>query len=96
MRRSFLRTPRSPEKFTEMIPLDATRKLDSLGRIVIPKPLREQFHLTEGQPYQFFLHEQNGHRYLCIQCPGPNPEELSRARKLLEDSGFFVTAEDEL
>ena len=79
-----------------MTALDASRKLDNLGRIVIPKDLREQFHLVQGRPYKFYLHEEEGHQYLCIQCPGPDAGELNRARQMLEDAGYFVTAEDEL
>ena len=32
-----------------------TRKLDELGRIVIPKELRTNFKIEEGDPIEFFL-----------------------------------------
>lgn len=87
--RSFLREPRSVEN--KMTSLGMTRKLDSVGRIVIPKKLREQLHLLSDVEYQFFLHEDQGHKYLCLECPAPNESELAYARKLLENAGFQIT-----
>ncbi len=75
----------------QMKALDATRKIDSLGRIVIPKDLRDKFHLIEGKAYQFFLHEEGNCKYLCLQCPDVDEEdEITRARKLLEEAGFTI------
>jgi len=73
-----------------MTPLNMTRKIDSVGRIVIPKDLREEFRLVNGIEYQFFLHEENGHKYLCLQCPGPSEGEIERAKRLLEEQGYQV------
>lgn len=74
-----------------MTPLDVTRKLDSVGRMVIPIELRREFKLTEGVAYRFFLHEENNHKYLCIQCPGPDETEIERAKALLQESGYNVS-----
>lgn len=73
-----------------MTPLGMTRKLDSVGRIVVPKKLREQLRLISGVEYQFFLHEEDDHQYLCLQCSGPSPEELEAARDMLEKRGYSV------
>ena len=34
------------------------RRMDDLGRIVIPKEVRRLFNLTEGDQLELFLHEQ--------------------------------------
>lgn len=73
-----------------MIPLGITRKVDTVGRIVIPKKLREKFRLMANREYQFFLHEEDGHQYLCFECTEPTPEELDAARRMLETRGFSV------
>ena len=75
-----------------MTPLDVTRKIDSVGRIVIPKRLRTKFRLQDGDEYQFYLHEEDGRKFLCIECP-VHPE-IEAAKKMLEESGYKVI-EDE-
>ena len=34
--------------------LGVVRKVDHLGRVVIPKELRQTMHIQEGQPLEFF------------------------------------------
>lgn len=69
-RRSFFRTPKLADFLARMIPLHCSRKLDSLGRIVIPKQLRKEYNFDEFREYEFYLHEEQGKRFLCIECPG--------------------------
>lgn len=92
--RSFSRTPRLADFLITMKPLNVTRKIDSVGRIVIPKALRAEYRINEGVEYPFFLHEESGEKYLCIKCPGPTDEEIETAKQMLEESGFTVI-EDE-
>ena len=33
------------------------RRFDDLGRIVIPKEIRQRFNLIEGDPMEFWLHD---------------------------------------
>ena len=33
------------------------RRFDDLGRIVVPKEIRQRFNLKEGDPMEFWLHE---------------------------------------
>ena len=65
------------------------RKLDSLGRLVLPKKLREQMNLVEGQTYQFFTHKIGNKMYLCIECPG-NQDEIDLAIELLKKNGIKI------
>lgn len=62
------------------------RKLDSTGRLVIPARLREEVGLQTGTLCQFYLHEENGKRYLCFEVEN----ELDKMKKVLEENGFTV------
>lgn len=53
------------------------RRIDELGRIVIPKGLRDQLKITEGQPFEIFLTE-NGF-VLDVYKPEPNKNEIAEA-----------------
>lgn len=78
-----------------MTPLKITRKLDSTGRIVIPKQLRIKYGFKDGGEYPYFFHEDGyGGKFLCIKCPGPSEEEIEAAKMTLETSGYTVI-EDE-
>lgn len=61
-----------------------SRKLDSTGRIMIPVKLREQMNLTPGQVYYFSTMEENGRKYICIDCgPAVTNEELEEAMRII-------------
>ena len=63
------------------------RKLDSSGRLVIPARLREELGLQVGDLCQFYLHQENGKRYLCIEVEN----EIERAKRMLEANGYQVS-----
>ena len=65
-----------------------SRKLDSTGRIVIPKRLLEQMGMIQGQEYHFFTHEENGRKFVCIECPGIDEQTLAEARRIVEKYGL--------
>ena len=67
------------------------RRLDTMGRLVLPIRLREELGLTIGETFEFFLHEENGKNYLCIECP-EQETELQKALKILEKNGMTATA----
>ena len=62
------------------------RKLDSTGRLVIPSKLREEIGLQAGDLCQFYFHEENGKRYLCVEVDS----EIEKAKKLLEAQGYVI------
>ena len=43
-----------------MNPTNKSRKLDNLGRLVIPASLRKDYGIQEGKDYQFYIHAENG------------------------------------
>ena len=46
-----------------------TRKLDTVGRIMIPAKLREELNMVIGNNYEFFIEYKDNKVYLCIECP---------------------------
>ena len=62
-----------PESFTSMINLNANRKVDALGRIVIPSKLRDKFAIEPGDKVEFFSTYVDGVMYLCMACPHAAP-----------------------
>ncbi len=69
------------------------RKLDSSGRLVIPIRLRERLRMNDGQVYQFFIHEENGKTYLCVECPEVK-DEITNALEVLKRNGFLIEETD--
>lgn len=67
---------------------DYSRKMDSMGRLMIPVKLREQFNLPLLEEYPFYVHEENGDTYICIKCP--HSEALEQAKELLRKHGYKV------
>ncbi len=65
--------PTLPEIFTRMINLNANRKVDALGRIVIPSKLRDKFAIEPGDKVEFFSTYVDGVQYLCMACPHAAP-----------------------
>jgi bifunctional DNA-binding transcriptional regulator/antitoxin component of YhaV-PrlF toxin-antitoxin module len=70
-----------------MLDTQHARKLDSSGRLVIPARLREELGLQVGDLCQFYLHQENGKRYLCIEVEN----EIERAKRMLEANGYQVS-----
>lgn len=64
-----------------------SRRLDSSGRLVIPVKLREEMRMEVGDEYFFFIHEDNGRSYLCIECYGKE-DEIERAKRILREAGI--------
>lgn len=77
-----------------MEPLNCTRKLDTMGRVMIPIRLREQYGFEIGQEVPFYLHEIGTHKYLCIPCPGATDSRILDAIDLLEANGYNVESEE--
>lgn len=67
------------------------RQLDNVGRLVIPKKLREELNLSEGYLCEFYIEEIDGETFLCIKCP-KQETELEKAIKLIQAEGFKVSA----
>lgn len=56
---------------------------------MLPKPLREQLGLINGNEYEFYIHEDDeGRKFLCIECPGIDEQTLAEARRIVEKYGM--------
>lgn len=62
---------------------------------MLPIRLREELGLEPGEEYAFYLHEHDGHKYLCIRCPENIENSLAEARRFLEEHGFIVRKQEE-
>lgn len=45
---------------------NVTRKLDTLGRVTLPKGLRTRLGIPEGAEMEIFTHEMDGITYICL------------------------------
>ena len=70
-----------------------SRKLDAMGRIMIPVRLRDQLGLITGPTYSFEVRQIDGRNYICIDC-GLNTE-LEEAMKLVQNAGLKVVKTDD-
>ena len=61
-----------------------TRKLDTMGRIMLPKNIRSQLGFEEGEEYEFFILEEDGRTFLGIECPGINQAAFEEAKRIVE------------
>lgn len=67
-----------------------SRKLDSLGRLVLPAPLREELNIECGVPYDFYTHEtEEGNVYLCIKLPKAK-SKVEEAKRILREAGIEI------
>lgn len=51
------------------------RRIDNLGRVVIPKEIRRSFHIGEGDPVEFFLDQVDGQPVICLRKYAQDMEE---------------------
>lgn len=72
------------------------KKIDSVGRIVIPAKLRSQLGLNTGDNVDFFIHQEEDKTYLCMECPNANKsnDELDEAIAALAKLGYKIVKED--
>lgn len=63
------------------------RKIDDLGRIVIPMELRRRYDIAEGDPLEIFTDEENivlrkyNPQVSCVFCEEDNPGELLKFKE---------------
>ena len=62
--------------------------MDSSGRLVIPSKLRDELNIQTGDMFDFFVHEQDGKKYLCIECYRLE-NEIEKAKRVLREAGLL-------
>ena len=65
------------------------RRIDDLGRIVIPKEIRRSMRLREGDAMEIFLED----NCVCLKKYTPSEEDLAiRCQKYISDRGAYIKA----
>lgn len=64
------------------------RRVDSSGRIIIPSQLRDQLDIRPGDTMDFYLHEENGRTFLCVECVRVE-DEVEKAKRILREAGLL-------
>ena len=65
------------------------RRVDDLGRIVIPKEIRRSIRLREGDAMEIFLED----NCVCLKKYTPSEEDLAtRCQKYISDRGAYIKA----
>ena len=65
------------------------RKIDSTGRIIIPSQLRNQLNIRSGDTHTFFLYNEDGRTFLCIECFNLE-NEVEKAKRILRENGIKI------
>lgn len=55
-------------------PENVIKKIDNLGRVTLPKGLRNRLMLNAGSEVELFVLEQNDDVYICLKVLGAEPE----------------------
>ena len=66
-----------------------SRKIDSLGRLVIPSKLRAELNIQPGDLFEFFTQEIDNKIYLCIPCDNAKTD-LDKAKAIIEAAGYTL------
>ena len=65
------------------------RRIDDLGRIVIPKEIRRNIRLREGDAMEIFLED----NCVCLKKYTPSEEDLAiKCQKYISDKGAYIKA----
>lgn len=67
---------------------NSIKKLDTVGRLVIPKPIRYKASIPEGGDVAFYYMEKDGRKYICLTNAVEGPEEKYKmAAEVLRELG---------
>ncbi|MGG3278892.1 AbrB/MazE/SpoVT family DNA-binding domain-containing protein [Paenibacillus solani] len=74
------------------------RRIDDLGRVVIPKELRRTFGIAEGDPVEFYIEDDkiiiNKYAPGCFICGEIEPEKLKPFQSKLICTGCIKSVVD--
>lgn len=76
-----------------LIPENTTRKIDSLGRITLPKGLRDRMFLSENAELEFFTANIDGRQCICLASPVNEEAEIQKAIDFLVEKGYSIEKE---
>lgn len=76
----------------KLVKENITRKLDSLGRISVPKPIRQRLNIADLAEMEFFTMEDNGRYYICMSDVAEKDGKYATAAQVLVELGLEVPA----
>ena len=77
----------------ELIKENTTRKLDSLGRVSIPKSMRDRLGLKDGDEVEFYMLRDGDNNYVALGKNGMVDLRYLRAAEVLDELGLEVPQE---
>jgi len=51
------------------------RRIDDLGRVVIPKTIRKEHNISDGDPMEIFIFNDGDEEYICFKKYAPEEEK---------------------
>lgn len=76
-----------------LIPENTTRKLDALGRITLPKGLRDRMFMGDNEELELYTANIDGRQCVCL-CKTVNEEdEIQQAIEYLSGKGYIIEKE---
>lgn len=78
----------------ELIKENTTRKVDSLGRVSIPKSMRSRLEIETNDEVEFYLlNADDGEQYVCLTNHKSSGNKYKMAAHLLQELGIAVPDE---
>lgn len=77
----------------ELVKENTTRKLDSLGRVSIPKSMRDRLGLKDGDEVEFYMLRDGDNNYVALGKNGMTDLRYLRAAEVLDELGLEVPQE---
>lgn len=70
-------------------PTSYIRKLDSVGRVIVPSKLRDKYNIVDGADLQYIhiVDEDSGKHYIGFEVESPNAKD-EKLNKLLKEYGL--------
>lgn len=74
-------------------PENTTRKIDALGRVTIPKGMRDRMGIRENDDMELFTMESGGREYICLASVQAMEDRYKLAASLLEELNIAIPAD---
>lgn len=75
----------------ELLKENTTRKVDSLGRVSIPKSMRSRLEIDEGDEVEFYLlNDDMGEQYVCMTNHKTSTNRYEVAAQVLRELDIAV------
>lgn len=78
----------------ELTKENTTRKVDSLGRVSIPKSMRDRLDINTNDEVEFYLlNTDDGEQFVCLTNHKVNTNKYEIAAKVLAEFGLSIPEE---